>query len=425
MKEYFKITYLAPASLIIAMIGYLFTLKSSVPAAKAAHAFFEAAMIGGLADWFAVVALFRHPLNLPIPHTSIIKKNRRKITGRIVEMLQTQWLTKEAILKKLDSYDFSEGVSDIFLSNGENELKSFFSFLIDEFIKNHIDAGSNTAGSNVKADTHISGRGGEIDFTVFARSFEKEIADVDFMTPLSGALNANIDFFRLIVINEIGTWLLMPDTSFVLREKLKKIIISYAQKYEMIKTAVEFGEAIGVLNYDTLTQELIKLLGTELEAARAGEAPEFNAGLDHAIKNIITGLKTDSPVREFPALMLRYAADKINIGCVIGKIIAGNKTAVMDYMLNMARTTAENLKKDEAVKSKFNLWLKSKISAFINVNHSQIGDIVKNNIDSVNDDELVNQIEEKVGDDLQYIRLNGAIIGGLVGLLIYFLKNYI
>ncbi len=408
MKKYFKITYLAPASLILAMAGYLLTVNAQSGAVKMAHAFFEAAMVGGLADWFAVVALFRHPLNLPIPHTSIIKKNRRKITDRIVEMLQTQWLTKDAILKKLDNYDFSNEISDAFLTNGGGELKSFFGFLIDEFIKKQSE---DNTGAN------------KIDYSRIIAGLEKEITAIDFTTPLAGALNSNLDIFRLIIINEVDSWLLMPDTKFVLREKLKKIIITYAQKYEMIKTAVEFGEAIGVLNYDTLTQELIKLLGAELEAARADEGHELNSQLNHTIKNMIDKIKNNQMSAALPSLILRYAAEKIDFNRAALGLIRENKTAIIDFMFNMAKSAAGDLKTDGEVKNTFNSWLKNKISAFINANHSHIGEIVRSNIDGVNDDELVNQIEEKVGDDLQYIRLNGAIVGGLVGLIIYFFKS--
>jgi len=410
MKKYFNIAYLAPGSLVLAMAGYLMTLNSSAGASKMMHAFFEAAMVGGLADWFAVVALFRHPLNLPIPHTSIIKKNRRKITDRIVEMLQTQWLTKDAILKRLENYDFSAEIADALLFNGNEDAMGFFEFLTDEFER-----------TLLKSKDAANG----IDFNKITGAVEAEMAAVDFKTPLAGALNSNIDTFRLIIINEIDTWLLMPDTNFVLREKLKKIILSYAQKYEIIKTAVEFGETIGVLNYDSLALELIKLLGAELESARSDENHEFNAQLRHALKNMIDKIKENQMIDALPSLMVRYAVEKIDFARAAAKIVSENKKAIAGYLFETARAAAGELKTNEEAKKKFNFWLKNKISVFINENHSQIGDIVRSNIDGVNDDELVARSKKKVGDDLQYIRLNGAIVGGLVGLLIYIFKNYI
>jgi len=410
MKRYFNITYLAPASLVLAMIGYLLTLSAGPEALKLAHAFFEAAMVGGLADWFAVVALFRHPLNLPIPHTSIIKKNRRKITDRIVEMLQTQWLTRDAILKKLEGYDFSSEISAALLSSGNEDAKSFFGFMADEL-----------------ASRLTSKNGGcaKIDLSKALESVERELAAIDFKTPLAGALESNLDFFRTIIISEVETWLVMPDTNFVLREKLRRIILSYAQKYEIIKTAVEFGETIGVLNYDSIAQELVKLLNAELESARANEDHELNAQLNHTLKNMIGKIRQNPMIDALPSLMLRHAAESADFNGLAAAMIRDNREEVVAFLFNTASAAAADLKMNEDVKGKFNSWLKNKISVFVNENHSQIGEIVRANIDGVNDDELVAQIEDKVGDDLQYIRLNGAIVGGLVGLVIYIFKNYI
>lgn len=411
MKKYFNITYLAPASLIMAMAGFILTLDSRAEALRMAHAFFEAAMVGGLADWFAVVALFRHPLNLPIPHTSIIKKNRRKITDRIVEMLQTQWLTKDAIVKRLEGYDFSSEISAALLANGNEDARSFCGFLAGELAE-RLGGKDEVARAAVAAGSAKAIEG-----------IEKELAEVDFKTPLAGALEANLDFFRLIIINEVETWLLMPDTNFVLREKIRRVIFSYAQKYEIIKTAVEFGETIGVLNYDSIAQELVRLLGAELESAKADPGHELNAQLDHTLKNMIGRIKQNPMIDTLPALMLRHAAGSVDAGALAARLARENRDAVADFLFNMAVSAAADLKTDEGVKAKFNSWLKNKISVFVNENHSQIGEIVRANIDGVNDDELVSQIEDRVGDDLQYIRLNGAIVGGLVGLLIYLFKS--
>jgi uncharacterized membrane-anchored protein YjiN (DUF445 family) len=69
------------------------------------HAFAEAAMIGGLADWFAVVALFRHPLGLPIPHTAILPAHRARLTQGIIDIVQNTWLHKDAIRARIDRWD--------------------------------------------------------------------------------------------------------------------------------------------------------------------------------------------------------------------------------------------------------------------------------------------------------------------------------
>src|SRR3954469_1714604 len=77
------------------------------------HGGFEAGLVGGLADWFAVTALFRHPLGIPIPHTALLPKNRNRIIAGIISMLENDWLTKESIRKKIDTIIFTEKLFEI------------------------------------------------------------------------------------------------------------------------------------------------------------------------------------------------------------------------------------------------------------------------------------------------------------------------
>lgn len=69
---------------------------------------FEAGLVGGLADWFAVTALFRHPLGLPIPHTSLLANNRKRMTNGLVSTIKNDWLSKESIQGKVKQVHFSD-----------------------------------------------------------------------------------------------------------------------------------------------------------------------------------------------------------------------------------------------------------------------------------------------------------------------------
>src|SRR4051794_35874729 len=97
-----KSQHLATISLAVMGTGFLATIPIQ-------HSFwgmilqagFEAGLVGGLADWFAVTALFRHPLGIPIPHTALLPKNRKRIIAGIISMLENDWLTKESIRKKI------------------------------------------------------------------------------------------------------------------------------------------------------------------------------------------------------------------------------------------------------------------------------------------------------------------------------------
>jgi uncharacterized membrane-anchored protein YjiN (DUF445 family) len=96
-------------SLLIMLAGFVITLLfNRSTALLILQSGFEAGLVGGLADWFAVTALFRHPLGIPIPHTALLPKNRDKITKKIISMLENDWLTKKSINEKISSFRFTE-----------------------------------------------------------------------------------------------------------------------------------------------------------------------------------------------------------------------------------------------------------------------------------------------------------------------------
>jgi len=401
-----KVTYMAPLSLLAAMIGFILTCRAQNETLKFARSFFEAAMVGGLADWFAVVALFRHPMNLPIPHTSILKKNRKKITERIVDMLQNKWLTKEAISKKITTYDFSLEVAKFIESEKESsEIKDFVGSLINEVI------------ARVKKSN--------INFLKFIERINTEISKINLLEPALGAVEKNFDKIRILILTEAEHWLIKPEAGYILKEKIRSVILNYAQKYEMVKTAVEFGETIGVLNYEKITNELVAILLKEISDAKDDAGHEICIQLEKIFKSLLDKLKTNEKLEALPSIIFAMIATNLNIPEVLFKELESCRTDIEDFIYGLVYSYAEALKANESVNGRFNSWAREQISNFVNNNHEEIGKIVHDNIESINDDDLVNQIEEKVGEDLQYIRINGAIVGGIVGTIIYALHRFV
>ena len=100
---------IARYSLIIMGLGFLATIPSDGSVwLDLLHGGFEAGLVGGLADWFAVTALFRHPLGIPIPHTALLPNNRKKMTSALVSVLINDWLSKESIQEKVKDMPFTE-----------------------------------------------------------------------------------------------------------------------------------------------------------------------------------------------------------------------------------------------------------------------------------------------------------------------------
>src|SRR5690606_20661015 len=115
------------ATLILVMMSAVFLvtkwLEKAYPELSWIRAFAEAAMVGGLADWFAVTALFKRPLGLPIPHTAIIPANKERVAGTMGRFIQKNFLSEEVLGQKLQQLDIASRMG-LWLEQPENARKA-------------------------------------------------------------------------------------------------------------------------------------------------------------------------------------------------------------------------------------------------------------------------------------------------------------
>jgi uncharacterized membrane-anchored protein YjiN (DUF445 family) len=102
--------------------------------------------------------------------------------------------------------------------------------------------------------------------------------------------------------------------------------------------------------------------------------------------------------------------------------LKNNETPFMTLLVSNLQRLLMELESDEISQQKIDIWMRETITELINKYHHEIGNMVRSSLSKLDDIGLVNQIEEKVGNDLQYIRLNGAVVGGLAGILISLVK---
>lgn len=412
MKKYMKMSYMAPISLAAAMAGFILSLKAQNIPFRLLHSFFEASMVGGLADWFAVVALFRHPFNIPIPHTSIIKKNRGRITDGIIDMLENQWLTKDALQNKVERFDFASEIAKIIVRHENIKLIDDFAFgVINDFLE------------KMKADN---------EFTEVRRAVKNHSKMINFKEPVNAFINDNfVDISskaRQMILNEAEGLLNSDEAVEFIAVEIPKILKSYIEKFpnsEVIMAAVNFGEMSGMLNYNSISREICRGASAEILNAKDDVNHIISQKIESALRGITNEMLNGQELNSNISQIINSSVDKINFSDLIDniwqklspKVRINISDAIIDY--------GNRLKQDDELKNNFNVWAKDKVLVIIEEKHSEISNIVRENIAKINDDELTNQIEEKVGEDLQYIRLNGALVGGLVGVLIFIIKNFL
>lgn len=384
---------------------------------------FEAATIGGVADWFAVRALFHE---IPIPfikkHTNIIVKNREKLTEGIVDLVTNKWLSPEVIKEKLSEMDLAAAIFE-FLQNPNSKDKTV------EFIRQ--------IASKLAA---------EMDNPEFVSALQKmfnnQINSLDLASPIGNWLENSVkngDHHKIweLLIEASENALNNEETRNLILSKLEEAISEYADKGFLKKTTLFIAKKTGGLDINTITAELLlKTNELLLEAKSNPEHPirikfdnwviEFAQKLVNGDENIVNFIEN------LKARLVTYMETENTIMTLIGNWkntvlmqLENDQTTLMQFLISNLDRVILDLQKDKEAQRKINVWITDSISELLTKFHNEIGNMVRGSLIKLENDELVEQIEGKVGNDLQYIRLNGAVVGGLVGVLIATVKYFI
>lgn len=377
---------------------------------------FEAATIGALADWFAVSALF---YEIPIPiirrHTNIIVKNREKLTEGIVDMVTTKWLSPEIIQEKLSDVDLAGGL--IKLVEEPTNLNRTLDIL-----------------------RLVAGRFAEnLDHPKLAIWMQKllkdQMGDLELGKPLgnwmvealiAGKHQPVVD----VMIQEISKTIHQPTTRSVVFDKLKATLEAYEKKDWIKKSTIWIGKRTGGIDLELLTDrvlDIVQVLGEEIVRDRQhpvrhkldGHFMEFAqnlaSGEDESTK-YIEDLKTNLLLNAGTRRIIQQILNSLKVS--VHESLENNKTVFMRLVkVNMVDLIAY-LKKDKETQENIDSWIKGTLTQLVDKYHPEIGNMVRTSLGKLDDKGMMEQIKDKVGDDLQYIRLNGAVVGGLVGLVI-------
>ncbi|MFP7295661.1 DUF445 domain-containing protein [Neobacillus niacini] len=376
---------------------------------------FEAGLVGGLADWFAVTALFRHPLGLPIPHTALLPKNRKRIIAAIISMLENDWLTKESIRKKISSIPFTEKLFNL----AKNLLK-----------------GSHLKNAVINLIQHLLQ---SIDSKKFAPVIEGELKvklqdiDVSKYLPLAidQLLNRKYDEKALdFILNEVDDWAKKEST----KERLGKMAVDalenikadgfmqFALKsFTNIVNEEKLGNIIqgliqkGVKSFsdpfNPNRQTLLYHINTKLQAVKSDE--NLALELNTIKEQMVSEWQLEERITEFIDQLKQKASFHIQ-----------EPNFYESYLLPLLSNAIESLQADDTKVKSMESWIQDQISIFVDHNHSKIGKLVEENLEKLDNKTLIDMIENNVGKDLQWIRVNGAVCGFLIGLILVGVKLF-
>ena len=372
---------------------------------------FEAALVGGLADWFAVTALFRHPLGLPIPHTAIIPERRDKIIEGIVSMIEHEWLSPDVIGARLAGIAPSAHVVD-WLRDPEHvarlgaPLRDLLRGLARVLTEHEVGEFVDRAIQHQLRDLPIDASAGRW----LANATRSASAGATFESLVTSLANLAE---RPRTAQQLHWWL--DRSARKLREDGKRLVpLLLRRKIVQLK----------------LVEAACGYASSELRSAARDPQHPLRALVFGAVERFAERLASGDAQALAQAEQLRQAVlESLEAAPLVRDMLArlreqlehdldepgGYLSDLVDRRLHAAIL---EVLEDAERRAAFDHWVRTMANDLLRRHHHQIGVTVREHLTRLETGDLVAQIEGRVGADLQFIRLNGAVVGGLIGVLL-------
>jgi uncharacterized membrane-anchored protein YjiN (DUF445 family) len=385
--------------LLVAMtalfIGVSF-VQARAPWLAYVRAFAEAGMVGACADWFAVVALFRHPLGIPIPHTAIVPHNKVRIAGAMGRFITNNFLTPRVLAERLVEINAARRIAG-WLADPDNarRIARIVALAIPEIVR-------------------ALPREQIVD--VLGKSLQRGLEAVP-----AAPVAANL----LAIIWAQG------QTQKLVERSLELLEVSLIHNKDAIRKKIEAGSSRWVPRWvdGIVADKVVSAFATTLTDMRDPAHP-WRIELKGAIETLIARLTTDPELRaRVEAAKAEMIADPLfhaQLHALWAEIESRLPSDASIYSERIGLVVEQALiaagrwlQDDTALKDRIDRWTRYVIKRAIAPRRAEIGAFVTRVVENWDATTLVNRMELQVGKDLQYIRINGTLVGGLVGVIIY------
>ncbi len=359
-------------------------------------AFAEAAMVGACADWFAVVALFRHPLGLPIPHTAIVPENKRRIGASMGRFITNNFLSPRVAAERLKAVDIV-GLSARQLADPRNA--EAIAAVVGRLAPHAIAALPQDA-----VETWIGG--------IARRGAEALPA-----APLAAR--------ALSILWAEGAGQALLDQGLLLIEG------ALARNHAAIVEQVRRQSSRWIPKWvdDIIAAKLLQGISGTLEDMRRPDHP-WRAELEARIEALIDALAHDPEMRARGEALKRELLDNLafanqaralwrELEAALQRELPQRAETLTGWALAALAALSRSLEKDPVRRERLNDGLRRLLLQIVLPRRAEVGDYIAHVVDRWDTTTLVQRLELQVGRDLQYIRINGTLVGGLVGLAIY------
>lgn len=367
-------------------------------------AFAAAATVGGLADWYAVVALFRRPLGLPIPHTAIIPRNHQRIADNLGNFIENNFLARGAVEKKLGEVDFAAQVATWLADRDRSAALATFVLRLLPQALTAIDQ------SGLRR--------------FFGERVRTELERIEVVPLAAGLLGAVIDqgrHQRLLdeLLGALDRLLTNAETLEALREKIREELPALFNLYR--------ADAY-------LLRKIVASTTAFVEEARVDPDHPLRVEFDRFVRGFVDRLRTSA---DFASRTETFKRDLLarpevralaegawdSLRAFIERDATAPDSQIHRQLEAMLVDAGGQLGRDPAIRAEINRGIVQVLGEFVQSQKSGVGRFIADQVKDWDIDVLIGRIELTVGRDLQYIRFNGALIGGLAGLALHVLEQ--
>lgn len=371
-------------------------------------AFAEAGVVGALADWFAVTALFHHPMGLKIPHTNLIERKKATIGNNLGGFVVDNFLTPMALRPYFEKLDVATMAGN-YLAIENNRVQ-----LIAEALKM-------AAELLEKTDDQAAAR--------FLKNKGRDLLETVKLGPtLGGGLDLLLDQGqdqRLLnyLLDNLKHYI--AENEDLVKDRVKKesgfLVPGFVDNMLANRITVGLANYIHEIHQTAnhpLRQELRSRLRTLSADLKTGE--KFEADL----QQLKAGLLSETQLEGYAMMAWQYLKDMLLQEMNYDAALEGS-TKLSRYLDRQLVSLADHLKNDPKMAGKVNHWIRLNAYRLTLRNRARVGELISRTVGNWQGKDLSEKLELEVGKDLQFIRINGTIVGGLVGLLIYTITQFL
>ncbi|TSK08418.1 MAG: DUF445 domain-containing protein [Geobacter sp.] len=371
-------------------------------------AFAEAAMVGALADWFAVVALFRHPMGLPIPHTAIVAEKKETIADNLGQFIQEKFLATEVLVERMRAFDPARRLCDYLVSRQNAEglavgitrvISESIDFLEDERVSKVVSA----ALSDRVEKFDAASSAGTLLESLRSESRHQVVLDE--------------------LLRRLGGWLAKPEAQEKVAIALDNWVdTEYPLLSKFIPNRPQFARNAG--------EKIVRKVSGFLEAVNADPSHELRHEFDRAVADFIVKLKHDTAMRARVEELKQELVGNEQLGHYARGLVGDLKawvvqdlerehSAIRHKVADAAVALGNTLSKSGELSDSINEHLEGVVRKYADGLRTGFAKHISGTVKEWDNEEFIKEIELSIGSDLQFIRMNGTLVGGMIGILLH------